>query len=263
VKNGGIRRDWTVSGYLALAVGAMAIMGFGIAGAFALGTTLAGPVAKGLSGARLGAEKISPEMSKLLHVTSIPSAPAHRTSGSVISTTSTNWGGYADTATSGSILEATADWFVPSIGCSVYPAVQDNWVGIDGFGSGTVEQGGTYAYCDSSGNGPFYWTWFEFYPYESIQSVSSAVSPGDLIQAYILYNPYISVNGDIGLYTIIVEDISNPAATFTVQGNPSTCNTNGCENGPDSSAECISESLTFPGSRWSPREGHGYVVNTR
>jgi peptidase A4-like protein len=232
--------------YLTLAVAVMAIAGFGFAGALVAGAAIAGPVTKSLGALHTNAQKISPDMAKLLHVKSKVMKPGSP-SASIITTTSTNWGGYADTISSGTILESFGEWFVPAISCNVYPSLNDNWVGIDGFGSGTVEQGGTYAYCTSTGAGPYYWTWWEFYPYNSIQSYSSSVSPGDLIQAYILYNPYIAINGLYGVYTIVVQDMNNPAASLMVQGNPSTCNGNGCESGPDTSVECISESLVGQG----------------
>ena len=235
--------EWRLRGanrppaYLALAVAVMAVAGFGIAGALAVGSAVANQVTKTLgSPVQLNAEKVTPQMSALLHGY-----------GKVTKTTSTNWGGYADVASTVNVtLEAFAEYFVPTINCDAYPAINDNWVGIDGFASGTVEQAGTYGYCTSAGAGPYYYDWFEFYPYEGIYTVN-AVSPGDLIQAYVLYNPYISVGGNYGIYTLIVDDISNPSASFSVQGNPSTCNSAGCESGPDTGAECISESLTDQG----------------
>ncbi|MGA7861811.1 MAG: G1 family glutamic endopeptidase [Thermoplasmata archaeon] len=238
---------------LVLAVAVMGILGFGLAGAFVLGTAVSGKVGSSLGserGAHLGAEKISPQMASLLHGFVTPSAGLHALVApktGAIATTSTNWGGYADTATQGTILEAYADWFVPAISCATHtPSLSDQWVGIDGLGTGTVEQGGTYSYCVSPTSGPYYWTWFEFYPYESIQSVG-VISAGDLIQAYVLYQPYISENGKAGIYTIVVEDIGNNASSFMVQGNPSQCNSAGCQSGPDGSAECISESLVSEG----------------
>ncbi len=186
--------------------------------------------------AQLGAEKVPASLAAQLH------------GYGTLKWTSTNWGGYAANATAGTVLEAYAEWIVPAISCASHnPSLADQWVGIDGFNDGTVEQGGTYEYCVSAHSGPYYWTWFEFYPYESIVSVSSTVAAGDLMQAYILYNPYISISGYSGVYTIVVEDDSNNASSFAVQGNPSQCDASGCQSGPDQSAECISESLVGQG----------------
>jgi hypothetical protein len=220
----------------------MAFAGFGIAGAFVVAPSVASHVAKSLGNPN--AEKISPELAKRLHGVSTPITNGKGT----VSVTSTNWGGFADSISSGLILEAYAVWQVPTISCASHtPSLNDNWVGIDGYNTGTVEQGGTYGYCVSATQGPYYWTWWEFYPYNSIQSVSSAVAAGDYIQAYILYNPYFCYGSSCGVYTITVEDLSNSAASFTVQGNPTICNSNGCESGPDLNAECISESLVGQG----------------
>jgi hypothetical protein len=234
--------DKKPSAFLALAIVTMAFAGFGIAGAFVVAPSVAGHVAKALGNPN--AEKVSTELAKRLHGVSTPIIGK----GTVVSTTSTNWGGYADAISSGQILEAYAVWQVPAISCASHtPSLNDNWVGIDGFSTGTVEQGGTYGYCVSATSGPYYWTWWEFYPYNGIQSVYSGVSPGDWIQAYILYNPYFCYGSSCGVYTITVEDLSNSANSFTVQGNPTICNSNGCESGPDLNAECISESLVGQG----------------
>jgi hypothetical protein len=158
-----------------------------------------------------------------------------------------NWGGYGLTArTNGTITEAFGEWFVPKIGCAHAPAIADQWVGIDGLADGTVEQAGTYEYCSSTTSAPVYVDWFEFYPYEAIAGVYY-VSPGDLMNAYVLYNPHVTVGNGTGIYTLVVNDLDDYNASFTVTGNPSTCNANGCETGVDNSAECISEALTAQG----------------
>jgi hypothetical protein len=217
----------------------MGLVGFGLAGALVVAATEASHVAQSVGLTNLGpAQKIPASLAKRLHHVSSPSS------------SSTNWGGYADTATAGTILESYGVWQVPSISCSsAYPAINDNWVGIDGFGTGTVEQGGTYGYCTSTGAGPYYWTWWEFFPYNGIQSFSSSVSAGDWIEAYILFNPQFCYGSACGVYTIVVNDLSNSAADLSVVGNPTTCNpSNGaCESGSDSTVECISESLVDQG----------------
>ncbi|MGA9839034.1 MAG: G1 family glutamic endopeptidase [Thermoplasmata archaeon] len=153
-----------------------------------------------------------------------------------------NWAGYANTATSGSIYEVTAEWNVPTVTCGETSGFtyQVSWVGIDGYGTGTVEQAGSLSYCSSPGATPVYYDWWEFYPYNSVQLVST-VGAGDFLQAYILYNPAASYNGVAGIYTLQVGDTDDQAASFQVTGNPTVCDSNGCETGVDGSAECISE----------------------
>ncbi len=226
--------------FLALAVATMAVMGFGIVGAVALGTAVANSVTHVQASPGHLSAGISPALMAQLHVYA---------KDKVKKTTSGNWGGYADTAKEGTILEAYGEWQVPAITCGAdEPAIQDNWVGIDGFSTGTVEQGGTLAYCTTDGGAPTYYDWFEFYPYEDIQFVFSGSIAGNNFQTYVLYQPYYCYGSDCGIYTILVEDESNAAFSFVVQGNPSICNSdNQCEGGPDGSAECISESLTGEG----------------
>jgi hypothetical protein len=235
------------SRFWALTVAIMALAGFGMAGAVIAGTAVATHAGNAL-GAAADGKSVSPQLAARL------GASVHA-QGSIASDSS-NWGGFADTAKEGTIVEATAEWYIPKINCDVYPAIQDNWVGIDGWGTNTVEQAGTYGYCNADGAGPYYWTWFEFFPYESIQSYSmSGVAAGQLVQAYVLYNPTICYSTDCGVYTLVVDDTDSAAASLVVQGNPNTCNANGCEGGPDGSVECISESLVDQGS-YLPDYGH-------
>jgi hypothetical protein len=119
-------------------------------------------------------------------------------------------------------------------------AYQVSWVGIDGFGTGTVEQAGTLSYCSTTGATPAYADWWEFEPYNGIQSVNS-ISGGDFVQATVLYNPAACISGVCGIYTLSVSDLS-AGTSFSVTGDPSLCNSHGaCEGGVDGSAECISE----------------------
>ncbi len=76
--------------------------------------------------------------------------------------TSTNWSGYAVTGPAGSVTDAKGSWIVPSVTCSSAASYSSFWVGIDGFGSNTVEQTGTDSDCQSGS--PTYYAWYEFYP---------------------------------------------------------------------------------------------------
>src|SRR5260370_14145638 len=140
--------------------------------------------------------------------------------------TSTNWSGYADTGTGFSSI--TAKWTQPKVSnCSTSGPVKAAvfWVGIDGFTSSTVEQGGTGALC-GGGQPLVYFTWWEMFPTNSIQLVGVTVKPGDKISA--------SVVRSGTKYTIKVTDSTTAGNSFT--NAPQTCST--CKN---SSAEWIGE----------------------
>jgi Peptidase A4 family len=134
---------------------------------------------------------------------------------------STNWSGYADTSSTFSTV--AGGWTEPSVTCGKRTTYAAFWVGIDGFTSGSVEQAGTLAEC--SGGSPFYFTWWEMYPTNAIQTVGSSVAPGD--------NIGVSVTRSGTSYTLKVTDTQHPANGFTT--------TQSCSNCANSSAEWIAE----------------------
>jgi peptidase A4-like protein len=79
-------------------------------------------------------------------------------------TDSTNWSGYA--AYDATFSHVEGDWNVPTADCSQMKGQQLSiaavFVGLDGYDSGTVEQGGTDTDC--IGTTPYYTAWYEFYP---------------------------------------------------------------------------------------------------
>jgi len=114
------------------------------------------------------------------------------------SSTSPNWSGYAVTGPTGSVTSAYGSWKVPFTTSpepwSSTTYYEGNWVGMDGFktGSTTVEQIGTLA--ESAGRSTIYLAWFEFYPgpaYELVTSTGAPapVNPGDTIFASVTYGP--------------------------------------------------------------------------
>jgi Peptidase A4 family len=155
------------------------------------------------------------------HATDHAVGPRSRVKG-LTQVQSTNWSGYADTSSTFSTV--TGNWTEPSVSCSggrtTYAAF---WVGIDGFTSGSVEQDGTLAEC--SGGSAFYFTWWEMYPTNAIQTVGSSVHPGDSIGA--------SVVRSGTSYTLKITDSTHPANSFTT--------TQSCSNCANSSAEWIAE----------------------
>jgi hypothetical protein len=141
---------------------------------------------------------------------------------------STNWSGYADTGSGFSSV--AAKWTQPKISnCATGGALKAAvfWVGIDGFSSSSVEQGGTGAIC-GQGTPLTYFTWWEMFPTNSIQAVGVTVKPGDKISA--------SVVRSGTKYTIKVTDSTTAGNSFT---KSATCQVSGgCKN---SSAEWIGE----------------------
>ncbi len=124
------------------------------------------------------------------------------------SVTSSNWSGYAVTATPGSVTYASGSWIVPAVtGTSnSYAAC---WTGIDGYSSSTVEQTGTISYMN--GNTPTYYAWYEFYPFEAIVQINlikgqtaDTVSAGDTIFASVTY----STPSSVPTFTLYIDDIT-------------------------------------------------------
>jgi len=116
-----------------------------------------------------------------------------------------NWGGYVVTGSPGSVCSVSGSWIVPSV-MSVGTAFAAMWTGIDGFSSPTVnsptvEQIGTIAESSTTFKGGIhsseaYAAWYEFYPLEAIQIITTATSPsgapaivipGDIICANVKY----------------------------------------------------------------------------
>jgi hypothetical protein len=138
---------------------------------------------------------------------------------------STNWSGYADDNSAGNTYSTvTGNWTEPAVTCSSrttqYAAF---WVGIDGYSSNSVEQDGTLAECYHGT--AYYYSWWEMYPTNSIQTVGTSVRPGDSISA--------SVVRTGTSYTLSLTDSTRPADSFTT--------TQTCSNCANSSAEWIAE----------------------
>jgi len=138
---------------------------------------------------------------------------------------STNWAGFADTKTSGRYTKITGSWTQPKATCGSATSLAVFWTGIDGHDSGTVEQDGTGVECDSGT--PTYFSWWEMFPSNAIQVVSTAVRPGDHITS--------SVTRSGTSYTLKITDSTHPAASFS---RTKTCAAATCV---DSSAEWIAE----------------------
>lgn len=96
-----------------------------------------------------------------------------------------NWGGYA--ATGSGFTSVAASWTEANATCNSYDDLYAPWVGIDGYGSSTVEQTGVATDC-SSGS-PVHQAWYEMYPASPVYLSSSSypVSAGNHIAASVTY----------------------------------------------------------------------------
>ena len=107
---------------------------------------------------------------------------------------SNNWAGYVESG--GTYSAISGSWTVPTATCTSTTTQAVEWVGIDGYGSSTVEQDGTDVAC--SGGHAVYSAWYEMYGDASvnsgymvaISSTSYPVHPGDVITAS------VSVSGE-------------------------------------------------------------------
>ena len=137
--------------------------------------------------------------------------------------TSDNWSGYADTGAGYS--RVSSSWIEPAVTCGSSTTIAAFWVGIDGYSSRSVEQGGTLAQC--SGGTASYWTWWEHYPANAVQPVGFSVRPGDKITASVIRSGTS--------YTVKVTDSTRTANSFS---KTFTCSAKSCK---DTSAEWIAE----------------------
>lgn len=138
-------------------------------------------------------------------------------------TRSTNWAGYG--VTGGKFTSVSANWVEPSVTCTSNGIV-GFWIGLDGWGSTTVEQDGTGVDCQNGK--PQQFAWWETYPANSIQVYSAPVSAGDKMSSSITYQ------GD-GKYLMV---LTNWTARWTAR-NPVSL-----PEGRNASAEIVAEAVT-------------------
>jgi Peptidase A4 family len=140
-------------------------------------------------------------------------------------TISLNWSGYAVTGKK-PYNYVSSRYVVPTVKCNGMKDVYtSDWVGLDGFNDGTVEQDGISGFCTKRSDYklPYYYAWIEMYPAPTV--VAYQVRPGDSISASVLY----TTNGN---FTLTVTDVTSGQTSTTV----ATCSS--CER---ASAEWIIE----------------------
>jgi hypothetical protein len=132
-----------------------------------------------------------------------------------------NWSGAA--ATGSGFSTVSASWAEPYVSCNSTNDLMAPWVGIDGYGSSSVEQTGVATDCSSGA--PVYQAWYEMYPAGPVY-YSNYVAPGDQISA--------SVSRSGTSYTLTLTDNSQGWTRTTTQSL----------NAANASAEFIIESPT-------------------
>ena len=181
------------------------------------------------STALTGFHLVSPAAHRLVGVGVGPNAAAGRSGAQGTKNTeySENWSGYV--ADAGGYTSVLAGWTQPGANCSGTSGLTDAafWVGLDGFGSGTVEQTGTDAVCQNGSAS--YGAWFEAYPNPSY-GYEATVDPGDQFYAW------VEASGDS--YELVIED--DTQGWYGVQN----VTVSGAE---DASAEIIAEAPSSGG----------------
>ncbi|MBV6702039.1 G1 family glutamic endopeptidase [Kitasatospora aureofaciens] len=157
---------------------------------------------------------------------------AHRYDGGV-------WGGYV--AQGSGFQSISGSWTMPTVQCNTSNDLFAPWVGIDGYGSQTVEQTGVQVDC-SSGS-PVYSAWYEMYPAPP-QYFSDPVDAGDSFTASV-------VNDGGSGYTLQITDTTKGWTESTRQQL----------NGQNVSAEAVIESPTQSYPSFSRLDFSGVTVN--
>ena len=159
---------------------------------------------------------------------------------------SRNWDGYityVSRQTDFNFVKAT--WVQPVVHCQAAQAWTVFWIGLDGWWDGTVEQGGSSAYCPTKNGSPQYSLWWEMYPTNSIQSVM-ATKAGDTITSTVTYKPSTKK------FVIFVKDVTTGKSFTKTEacGSGQTCNR--------SSGEVITEDVgRFGAGSYFPLANYG------
>jgi hypothetical protein len=93
------------------------------------------------------------------------------------------WSGYAVKGTG--FTSVRASWQEPAVTCGSADDLYAPWIGLDGYGSSTVEQTGVAADCTSGTGTPQYYAWYETYPADSV-NYTDTVEPGDWFDASVM-----------------------------------------------------------------------------
>ena len=148
-----------------------------------------------------------------------------------VSSTSSNWAGYAVTGSTFTDVKGT--WVQPAVDCSTVSnaAYAAFWVGIGGFssdGGGGLEQTGTEADCRNGQ--PSYSAWYELLPDASIP-VPLTIGAGDTITA--------EVSIAVPAVTLTLTDVTS-GQTYSTQATPQLLDTSSAEWIAEAPSQCYS-----------------------
>jgi hypothetical protein len=153
---------------------------------------------------------------------------------------SSPWGGYV--ATGSGFRSIVGSWVEPAVTCNSRNNLFAPWVGIDGYGSQTVEQTGAQASC-STGK-PVYTAWYEMYPASPVY-LSGKVAANDS------FTGSVTTTGN-GSYKLVLTDNTQGWTYSTTKRLSSAENV---------SAEAIIESPTQSYPTFSSMNFSGITVN--
>ncbi|MFI9722137.1 G1 family glutamic endopeptidase [Streptomyces sp. NPDC052396] len=151
-----------------------------------------------------------------------------------------NWGGYV---AQGSFSRITGSWVEPHATCNTSNDLFAPWVGLDGYGSQTVEQTGVQTDC-SSGS-PVLSAWYEMYPAAPVYW-NDPVSEGDHFTASV-------ISQGNGVYTLTLTDDTKGWTESTQQSL----------DGQNASAEAVIESPTQSYPSFDRLDFSGVTVDGR
>lgn len=173
-----------------------------------------------------GAWKISADVQPTTRVinpsTGIAPSPVQPGAPATLTSSSSNWSGYA--ATGGTFTSVTATWTVPTVAATSTGA-DATWVGIGGLSSRDLIQAGTQAIVDGSGTVE-YSSWIEMLP-QSSHDVPLSVTAGDSVTVTITQQRgsdwLIAMRNNTtgGTYNVTVQYSSSNSSAEWVQEAPS------------------------------------------
>jgi hypothetical protein len=147
-------------------------------------------------------------------------APVHLIR-NIVHPTSSNWAGWDNVGAT--YTTVSASWVQPTITCSSRETSYASfWIGLDGDGSGSVEQTGSEGDCVSGQ--PTYYSWYEFYPAYPV-NYADTVNPGDHFTSTV-------TSTSSGQYSLALTD-NTQGWTHTKTGS--------APDGENASAEVIAE----------------------
>ena len=123
---------------------------------------------------------------------------------------STNWAGYAARGPFHAFRNVSARWVQPRAVCASLSTYSAFWVGLDGFGSGTVEQVGTSSDC--SRGRPVYYAWYEMYP-RLPSFLPVPIHPGDRVVASVTHTRS-------GRFALYLRNLTTGRHAITMQDMP-------------------------------------------